>query len=306
MNNNNNFVCPVCGLQNSSEYKYCKNCGTPLDGSCAPNDGDTQYTPPPNFGGFHAAAPNTPYGFYSRPTADYSAVEPELEGVDTRKVQAFVGGTKQDYFMQLFISMKRLGRKIFLNWPVALLGSLRGLGLLTSSAWFFYRKMYKIGIIVCLCSLLITCFTTLANYSETKAIANNYAEQLSKLEPDENGVYTITNHPTYSATYSTVNSISLVLKYSCVIFFALFANYYYYKHSTSRIKKLDRRHGVEKDYYYYNYNGRPNKVAAVLFVLGFLFLEGIISMIPYLHLLKTNIGPQQFADIIELVEGVSI
>ncbi len=305
MKENNNLICPVCGLENSQDYSFCKNCGTPLDGSYVPPDAETQYTPPPNYGNFHQTPPNAPYGFYNYPFTDYSVIEPELEGVDTRKVQAYVGNSKQNHYMQIFIAIKKLGRKIFISWPVALLGAV--LGLTCAAGWFFYRKMYRIGIVVCLCGLLLSCFSTAATYSEKKAIAESYAVELAEVEPDIDGDYSIVARHSFSTGYSLITSLVTLLTLGGVIFFAAYGNYYYYKNCTSRIKKIDKMlNGVVKDSYYYSFKGRPSIAAAILFPLVFLFFEGLITMIPYFSLITSEISMEKVMFIINLIEGVAM
>ena len=136
--NHENLICAVCKTENEPDYKFCKNCGTPLNKTSEGQFGGAQYTPPPNFGGYGYNTPHgNYYGYNATHYTDYSAVEPALDDVDTKKIQAYVGSAKQDYFMQLFIAMKRLGRKLFVSWPVAIMGTL--LATPVAAAWFFYR-----------------------------------------------------------------------------------------------------------------------------------------------------------------------
>ena len=167
-NNTENLLCPVCKTLNEKDYKFCKNCGAPLSQNYESQTNGAQYTPPPNFRGYG-------YNYYNfnqnaTPYTDYSAVEPTIDDVDTKKIQAYVGNAKQDYFMQLFITMKRLGRKLFVSWPIAIMGTL--LATPFAAAWFFYRKMYRLGTIICLCCLLLSCVSTVLTYGATTEALN--------------------------------------------------------------------------------------------------------------------------------------
>ena len=130
MDRQTNKTCKVCGTENNADYSYCKNCGAPLFGT---EENRTYGNPFAGSGGF---APSF---------TDYSEIEPQLLGVDTKKLEAYVGEKRHDSFMREFISSVRTGRKAFFNFVVALCGML--LGTVYSACWFFYRRMYRVGYI---------------------------------------------------------------------------------------------------------------------------------------------------------------
>ncbi len=283
-NSGENFKCPVCNAENAPDYKYCKNCGSLLESGEEKQNGDSQYTPPPNFSGTYNGGGNY-YGYYGKPYTDYSAVEPELEGVDTKKIQAFVGTAKQDYFMQLFITMKRLGRKLFINWPIAILGAL--LATPFAASWFFYRKMHRIGIIICLSCLLLTGLTTAVTYSEQKAAAEDFITEISQLSDEELLDYIpIDDGETQSYT-SAITYVIQLITLGGVVILALYGNYFYYKHTTSKIKSLDSD-GISKDLFFYSMKGRPSLFTAIAVPLCFSILQGVISLTPYIEVMLSG------------------
>ncbi len=297
-----NIICPVCKTVNEPDYKFCKNCGRSLTENTQPNHQGAQYTPPPNFnGGYNYATPNgNYYGYYGKPYTDYSAVEPTLEDVDTKKVQAYVGVQKQDYFMQIFIAMKRLGRKLFINWPVAIMGAL--LAPPFAASWFFYRKMYRIGLIVCISCLLLTGISTVATYSEVKNELAEIVVETATLSDQELMNYTRSSENAdigYSYTSLVAYALQLISLVG-VMFLAIYGNYFYYKHVTARIKKLDSAGGV-KELFYYNIQGRPSVLSAVLIPFGFATLQSLIALAPYIEVLLSGVSPERLALILTIL-----
>ncbi len=303
-NNHENLICPVCKTSNEQDYKFCKNCGSPLSAETRNETRGEQYTPPPNFGGNYGynSQQGNYYNYYNRaPYTDYSAVEPTLEDVDTKKVQAYVGTAKQDYFMQLFIAMKRLGRKLFVSWPVAILGTL--LATPFAAAWFFYRKMYKIGTIICLSCLLLTCITTALTYNSTVESLNEIIAETKDLSDQELMNYVVTDDDSESATYSypaLVTYIAQLLSLAGVLYLALNGNHLYYKHVTGKIKKSDSLYGP-KDLFFYSMQGRPSAAAAVLIPFGFSTLCSLITFIPYFEIAISEISAQRLLVLLSLI-----
>lgn len=295
-NNHENLICPVCKTANESDYRFCKNCGALLSNDFGSQSDGAQYTPPPNFNGSYTYGPQNGgyYGYYAKPYTDYSAVEPTLEDVDTKKVQAYVGNAKQDYFMQIFIAMKRLGRKLFVNWPVAILGSL--VAPVFAASWFFYRKMYRIGTIICICCLLLSCLSTVATYSATSEALAEIVTETENLSDQELMNYIGTDDPADSG-YSYTSLVAYVVQLITlvgVLYLALRGNYFYFKHTTSRIKSLDLKVGSQ-DLFYYSLQGRPSSLPAVLIPFCFMLLQSIIAFSPYIELLLSGVSLQRLS-----------
>ena len=299
-NNNENLICPVCETSNEADYKFCKNCGSRLNSS-EPQFGGAQYTPPPNFRGYGYNSPHgTYYNYNATPYTDYSAVEPTLDGVDTIKVQAYVGNAKQDYFMQLFIAMKRLGRKLFVSWPVAIMGTL--LATPFAAAWFFYRKMYRIGTIICLCCLLLSCVSTALTYSTTAETLEEVVSATENMNVQELNDYLMTR----ASAESTYNQVSLItyiiqlISLGGVLYLALHGNYFYFKHTTNKIKKLDSN-GENHDLFFYHLQGRPSSAAAVIIPFIISALCTAVSFVPYMEIAMSGIPLDKLITLLSIV-----
>jgi len=288
-NEQGNLICPVCKTANEQDFRFCKNCGTPLYQQTQTQTSGQQYTPPPNFGGSYGYNSSQTYSYYNpTPYTDYSAIEPTLEEVDTRKVQAFVGNSKQDYFMRLFIAMKRLGRKLFMNWPVAIMGML--LPPVFAASWFIYRKMYRIGIAICLCCFLITCTTTLLTYNATTDALQEIVAETKNLSDEEFSDRIINaqvNDTSFSYSGLITYSFQMVILVG-VIYLALNANRLYYNHVIKKIKSLDSRHGGG-DVFFYTMQGGTSVPPAIFIPLGFNALCNLVTLIPYIEIALSGV-----------------
>lgn len=161
MDNNNQDIklCPICGFKNKSIYKYCNECGAPLNQSyynAAGNDGaanvdskqttnyNTNQNPQYNsdqtyYNGQFVQGGYTPYAPYKNSiNAPYFGI-PDFNGVSAKDVYEFTGG-KTELFDKLKIQ-HFTGKNGPYCWPLFVLGlifSFFGMG-----CWFLYHKMYK-------------------------------------------------------------------------------------------------------------------------------------------------------------------
>lgn len=284
-----NKICPACKTENEPDYLFCKNCGTPLDSPYKEGAANAQYTPPPGYGAQNMGG----YPFGMTPV-DYAAVEPQLDGADTRKVEAFVGTQKLNTFMRLFIAMKRTGRKIFFNLPVALLGLFM---VPLSSAWFFFRKMYKVGLIVCAASLLITAATTAVNFHHDRQNALALQKEIQSVSTSELSTYTPKGNYGQSESEITVKYISRSVSFAGVIFLSMFGYYFYYKHCTKSVRRIENEN-PSADLYSFSLAGGTNIVAAILIPLLVYVLTSLIVMAPYYELFLTETEPARLMYII--------
>ena len=113
------IICPACGGENNADYAFCLKCGRPL-GASAPSGG----VPP----------------VWGQPTGD-------IGGVPEREVYDYVSGNQQ--VMKKFRRLSS-GGTIGWNWPVFILGLFN-----MQFIWFFYRRMYKLGVLFLALSALI-------------------------------------------------------------------------------------------------------------------------------------------------------
>ena len=271
-------VCSACGQVNEPQYLFCTNCGNELTDNPQNTGERAEYTPPPQFnmgGGYNN------YGFYNT-YVDYSQVEPTINDVDTKKVQEYVGEKGRNYFLQAFITIKRTGRKVFFNWPIVLLGML--VGAPYAASWFYYRKMYKMGLILSLAILLLTTVSTAVNYNTTKNVAQNVLEAAQNEEKPvvEALLDTTLNEELKPSSATTIsNNIIDAIMYGGMATVAIYANLLYLKDITRKIKKSDEKSGTENPTTYKNLGGTSITSAIVIPTL-FYFASYIIALIPFI------------------------
>ena len=271
----NKIICQNCGQENEPEYAYCINCGTELKPQTNGFYGSAEYTPPPQFnmgGGYNYSAYN--------PYPDYSQIEPTINDVDTKKIQAYVGEKKQNYFLQAFITIKRTARKIFFNWPIVLLGILVGSPYATS--WFYYRKMYKVGLIISIALFLLAACSVVVNYDATVQVAETVFETAMSGDEAQLQAFLQTDFKEVQSSATTIfNNIIDIFLYGGIVSVSMYSNYMYLKDVTRKIKKSDQKIGPQNEGYYKKLGG-TSTVAAILIPTLFFVLTLLISAIPYL------------------------
>lgn len=166
MENNNNHnikLCPNCGAKNKAAYKYCNDCGTPLDqtnykepgaSSAPPFYGNISPNQPPYGGNGNQYPPyvSNPYytgqfgqgGYTPYPpnTANMNAPyvgTPDFDGVSAKDVYDFTG-EKAVLFNKLRIQHFS-GKSGPYCWSLFVLGLV--LGFFGMGCWYLYHKMYK-------------------------------------------------------------------------------------------------------------------------------------------------------------------
>lgn len=163
-NDNHNIkLCPNCGAKNKAIYKYCNDCGTPLDqtnykepgassappfyGNMPPNQppygGNGNQYPPygsnPYYTGQFGQGGYTPYSPYTTNMNAPYVGTPDFDGVSAKDVYDFTG-EKTDLFNKLRIQHFS-GKSGPYCWPFLLLGFI--LGFFGMGCWYLYHKMYK-------------------------------------------------------------------------------------------------------------------------------------------------------------------
>lgn len=153
-------VCPNCGTPNPANGHYCNHCGVPLpsngeDSSRKQEDQGPIYArqngPAP-----HSAAPGS-NADGSRTDAFGGMFRRELgpddpiDGIKARDWASYLGGSSLYYLIQ-FLRMDETRRKTSVSFAAFFLGPV----------YFFYRKMWKAGVIFAAISLALTFPTVLA------------------------------------------------------------------------------------------------------------------------------------------------
>ncbi len=265
----NSRTCPACKTENQENYIFCKNCGHPLD--------ETQPT-----GGYRYSPPygnpfSQPFGFAG---PGYSQHTPEINGVKTEKLEAYVGIAKRNYYIPKFIVFSKTGSKTAWNWAILLLGFL--LEPVFAASWFFYRKMTKIGYMICAASVVFTAIFMLFSFND---VYNTFRQIFLAIETTSlANLEEFANQPVneIASFYQEIIDLAkTAILAAGVISLALFGNYLYMKRAVLDIKNFDKD-GVYKSHEMYELIGKPKTAQAILIPLLFAFINLTISSIPIL------------------------
>lgn len=191
-----NTRCYRCGTENAPNEKFCKNCGTPAQ------DEDQGY----QSRSFNEYIED--YGrFGTNPFLKVQRVSPEteVEGVKIGEYIKYVG-SNFFYFIPKFLQFSK-GRKVSFNFSAFIFPEL----------YFFYRKMFKEGIVAVIVSLLFS-LPTMAMYLDNYRILT----------------LPFLNQP----WFETASEICFFLGYAFKILVALYANYLYYRKARADITKI--------------------------------------------------------------------
>lgn len=234
----NKNICNECGTENEQDYKYCKNCGSPL---FEKEENNTQKS------SFNSADYIKAQRFGNKYYL-YDCVD-SFDGVAREDMALFIG-RKEYEILPKFCKMEVADSKVSWCWPAAILGFL--LGPIGSALWFFYRKMYKPAVILSIIGTIIIIITSLFTVNTDSAVFSNMYESFS------NGDYesTISFFEEYIESedieYTAPNFVSFIesiTSLGATIFCGLYGYHIYKKHC---IKKISAFKASVKDSRYYN------------------------------------------------------
>lgn len=284
--------CSECGTENENEYVYCKNCGAPLVktqpqtepefiGKEGNNTTDAQggfgayaeqnnpaggYTPPygaPNHGGTQYSPHNT-YTSYA------------IDGIPAEDVAFFVG-KKSAEIMPKFMKMELTHSKVSWCWPAAILGFI--FGPLGAALWFFYRKMYKIALIMLAAGIVLTFTNAALTYDTNSKSISGIFESITEgdaealLDAFENAGSNKTARDLLASGLDELASLA-----ACVLS-GLFGFYAYKNHCVKSIKGF-LQNGIDQRYYRMG-------LASLGGVSGGMLAVGIITMIVVQNIAST-------------------
>lgn len=276
-------ICSECGVANENEYVYCKNCGAPLVkkqpepepefiGNEADNTNGGQagfaqspeqgapfggYTPPP----YEAQG----YGGQYSPYNTYTAYA--IDGIPAEDVAFFVG-KKSAEIMPKFMKMEITHSKVSWCWPAAILGFI--FGPFGAALWFFYRKMYKIALILLAAGTVLTFTTTALTYDTNSESISSIFESITEgntedlLDAIENAGSGRTALDLLASGLEDLASLA-----TCVLC-GLFGFYAYKNHCVKSIKGF-LQNGIDQRYYRMG-------LASLGGVSGGMLAVGIITM----------------------------
>ena len=211
-----NKFCSRCGTENLPDYRFCKNCGNPLE-VIGQADGYAQpmYRPQPIY-------TNT------------------IDGVATADVAAFVGKAAPKYIPK-FCQMELNRSTVSFNWLFAVMTIV--VTPFFAPCWFIHKKMYKIGFLL----FGVLAFLELLTVGITFPIMDTlYSEMIKSgiiggtMTPTETYQYAL-EFITGSALYSllsVISSFTRIVTFTMGILGGLFANYLYKNHAVKTIKSI--------------------------------------------------------------------
>lgn len=181
MENNNQDIklCPVCGAKNKSAYKYCNECGTPLNQSNYTNTSTPNNVPPQaSQNGYYGSqssqnsyTPNyIPYGMNAQPIYEGT---PDFYGIPAKDIYEFIG--EKPAFFNKLKTEHLSGRTGPYCWPLFILGLI--FGFFGMGCWYLYHKMYKPAAALIAGALVQTVTKLYTVWLLFDIILNNFSEE---------------------------------------------------------------------------------------------------------------------------------
>ena len=222
------ITCDFCGAKNPKDSKFCNICGKPVGANKANTaDSDSERTANPQ-GGFGGA-------IFMDPLGGVKADEDLGQNVKASEAAKFVK-TSTPYFIPQFKQLKEKGKTRF-----------SFVGFIFGGGWLLYRKMYAIGIVVCLIMALLLfgdLFTNVYYGEAVKAIESSYSEMLNGMmrsyslnffgQIGEFFASLTAEQLTVCIFRTSISVLNIILRIVC----AIFGNRWYYKHTIKNISKI--------------------------------------------------------------------
>lgn len=200
-------VCPNCGTHNPPGARFCNHCGVPLPDPEAASAQEPE-EPTPVYARSNAPGSNAPgEGFAAGIYRKELGPDDPIEGIKARDWATFVGNSSLYYLMQFF-RMEETRHKVSVCFSALFLGPI----------YFFYRKMWKEGVIFTLLTAVLALPTVIY------LLALSQSPLVSGL-PGGNWLYILLN-------------VCAVLDWVQMILRCLFAVYWYKKDSAQKIRAI--------------------------------------------------------------------
>lgn len=262
-------VCVRCQTENNSDYKYCKFCGAELP-----------------------CVDRKPLWESAEDQSEEKVGSdvPVSENISVFEMNVFVG-KNNDRIVPEFIDMQQKNKKASWCWPVFLLGLF--FGFFGMAAWFFYRKMNKLGFILLGAALLLQTADMIVNF---RAMTELYRDIFSAMYSYAG---TFATDPSAASEWlnSYINELALVYNANAVTIFsviqqdvggivlpiimALFGLHFYKEYSLQKIGEIKTLHGGTPSYIMFLGNKGGTSAGRAVFVpiIASLF-SVLISAVP--------------------------
>lgn len=214
----NAVICGRCGAENDKSAVFCNTCGFPI---IRRQDGENQSGE--GFNPFVTENGETFNPFFN-PLSQINMKE-EIDGVATEDIVAYVG-SNWGYFLPKFRMLSKNNTSI-LNWSAFFF----------QGGYFFYRKMYGLGIAIFLLTSLLGIPSSLM-YMETLMGGESISAVIPWLTPE---------------LLANLNMITSFLVIGVRFVCGIFANKLYKKHvygKINQIKSLKEEKGLDSDWYF--------------------------------------------------------
>ena len=244
---NGNIICPNCGLFCKEEDEVCPNCQFPLKKRFSLDTSDRR---------LENAQPDASFGTMFEAIYEND----QIDGIPAKDFIFFVRHNYL-YFLRAFkIFSQRAKAKIF-NWAAFFF----------NFAYFFYRKMYKIGAILLGFYLLSNIPSVILSY-----------HMVQQTMADPMLMYSLQFDFTGLETLSLLSQLFMYVRFGVALYCGFTANRHYYKHCRQKIQQLQSiSSGSSSSEYYQTLSsiGGSSIVSALLviaLVVGLIFSASTI------------------------------
>ncbi len=259
-------TCPGCGAENEKTDFYCGNCGYPLD--ARDRQQNTQQNPNQNqmpFGG------NGGFPMFD-PLAGLNGEDEIADGVKVSEAAKFIG-KNTPYYLFVFNRLKTTGS-----------GKFNLSAFIFSGAFFLYRKMYALGIILTL--LMIGLTVGSAYLLVTPPWSNTYRE----IQEVASSMSIFSSSTADSASLLSgdkmlmafVLSTLMLAPWAVMTVCGFTANRIYYKHCTKQVKKLKQNTAGSELNKALEENGGVNLAVGIAAFATLMIIRELCSLLPML------------------------
>ena len=158
--------CPHCGALNYENDAFCMKCHAPLKERANPTDAAPEDARDDRQGGQQSYHYTDPHRLAYDNQRLYGGLEPNImiDGIPVAEYSEYIGGSAPGKIIRRIAGMERYDRKVSFNFAAFVFGPI----------WFFYRKMYKTGVMILV--LITLCSAIAGALVTTPAVVNAYRE----------------------------------------------------------------------------------------------------------------------------------
>lgn len=276
------IICKKCGKHNPAGTFFCTNCGEPLNENAQGFSGEQTGGPYRNNpyggqqpGGFGGMPPFGMPPMGAAPFDPLGGMNPDEvidENVTIGETAKYVK-TNSFYFLNVFKNIKAMGRSRF-NFAAFLF----------SGGYLLYRKMYKIGAVICTINFLIILASTIISYSDPYINVLGQLGILSSSAQSNMFYYTqsVLQLPFPQMMLFLAPPLLSLLNFIINIIVGFNANKLYYKHCMKNISQIKKESSSSDDS-----NAKLQTMGGVNTPIAFtlLIVLFLINVIPYIMLL---------------------